>query len=200
MRTPAPPGNRFGLSAGRDRLFWLQFDAEVHPKASLVSMPIDRDPREAKPAVLVEGVDGYELSADRKRLLVLKDKAAYVVDATLSPGGDLSKGRVDLSGWRLSVSPRDEWRQMFDEAWRLERDYFYDRDMHGVDWPAMRARYQPLLDRVADRNEPRRPDRPDGERALGPAHLRLRRRSPPRRRPRDPAGQPWGSTGRPTKR
>ena len=42
---------------------------------------------------------------------------------------------------------------MFTEAWRLERDYFYDRGMHGVDWPAMRAKYQPLVDRVTDRAE-----------------------------------------------
>ena len=42
---------------------------------------------------------------------------------------------------------------MFLDAWRLERDYFYDRKMHGVDWPAMRDRYLPLVDRVADRDE-----------------------------------------------
>jgi tricorn protease len=42
---------------------------------------------------------------------------------------------------------------MFTEAWRLERDYFYDRNMHGLDWPAMRRKYEPLVDRVTDRSE-----------------------------------------------
>ncbi|MGH9196634.1 MAG: S41 family peptidase, partial [Acidimicrobiia bacterium] len=53
----------------------------------------------------------------------------------------------------FSLDPRDEWRQMFIEAWRLERDYFYDRNMHGIDWPAMKAKYLPLVDRVTDRAE-----------------------------------------------
>src|SRR5262249_32690143 len=49
--------------------------------------------------------------------------------------------------------PREQWRQMFVEAWRLERDYFYDRGMHGLDWPAIRRKYEPLVDRVASRDE-----------------------------------------------
>jgi tricorn protease len=53
----------------------------------------------------------------------------------------------------LSVIPREEWKQMFVEAWRLERDYFYDRGMHGVDWPAIRKKYEPLVERVSNRAE-----------------------------------------------
>ena len=64
---------------------------------------------------------------------------------------ELDKTVVPLDGWQLHFDVRDEWRQMFAEAWRLERDYFYDRGMHGVDWPAMRAKYAPLVDRVTDR-------------------------------------------------
>jgi tricorn protease len=60
---------------------------------------------------------------------------------------------VDLKGWTFSLDPRQEWRQMFTDAWRMERDYFYDRAMNGVDWPAMRKKYFPLVDRVADREE-----------------------------------------------
>jgi tricorn protease len=60
---------------------------------------------------------------------------------------------VNLRDWIFSLDPREEWRQMFIEAWRLERDYFYDRGMHGVDWKAMRDKYLPLVDRVTDRGE-----------------------------------------------
>ena len=49
--------------------------------------------------------------------------------------------RLDLSALRFSYSPRENWRQIFVDAWRLHRDYFYDKDMHGVDWNAMRAKY-----------------------------------------------------------
>jgi C-terminal processing protease CtpA/Prc len=53
----------------------------------------------------------------------------------------------------LAITPREEWRQMFTEAWRLERDYFYDTGMHGVNWKAMLDKYKPQVDRVATRAE-----------------------------------------------
>jgi tricorn protease len=65
----------------------------------------------------------------------------------------LAKAQIDLSHWTYSTNPREEFRGLFLDAWRLERDYFYDRHMHGVDWVAMRDRYLPLVDRVADRDE-----------------------------------------------
>ena len=60
-------------------------------------------------------------------------------------------GRSD--GLDADGKPREEWRQMFAEAWRLERDYFYDRSMHGVDWKDVRKKYEPLVERVASRDE-----------------------------------------------
>src|SRR5205085_5086939 len=65
----------------------------------------------------------------------------------------LGKTQVQLKDWTFELDPRDEWRQMFVEAWRLERDYFYDREMHGIDWPKVRDRFLPLVDRVTDRAE-----------------------------------------------
>jgi tricorn protease len=147
---PVPGGNRSQLQAGLDRLFWLQSSADPDPVSDLMVLELEH---EAEPRVLVRDVRGYELSADRKRLLVARRDGLYVVDATFAPGGELGEHELDLSGWQLSVSPREEWRQMFEEAWRLERDYFYDPKMHGVDWPAVRLRYRPLLDRVTDRSE-----------------------------------------------
>jgi len=49
------------------------------------------------------------------------------------------------------VTPREEWRQIFTESWRMMRDYFYDRGLHGLDWPATKQKYLPLVDRVSDR-------------------------------------------------
>ena len=66
---------------------------------------------------------------------------------------DPQESQVDLSGWSFAVQPRDEWRQMSNDAWRLERDYFYDRGMHGLDWSAVRKKYEPLVERVTDRAE-----------------------------------------------
>jgi tricorn protease len=60
---------------------------------------------------------------------------------------------MDLSRWTFDTNPRAEFHQLFLDAWRLERDYFYDRNMQGVDWEQMRDRYLPLVDRVADRDD-----------------------------------------------
>ena len=60
---------------------------------------------------------------------------------------------VNLSGWTFPINPSEEWRQVFIESWRMLRDYFYDRQMHGVDWPAVRDRYLPMVARVNDRAE-----------------------------------------------
>jgi len=58
-----------------------------------------------------------------------------------------------LEGITIEVDPRQEWQQMFDEAWRLQRDFFWRSDMGGVDWKAARLLYQPLVDRVGTRQE-----------------------------------------------
>jgi tricorn protease len=62
-------------------------------------------------------------------------------------------GRLDLSGLRLSLDRRQEWVQIFREAWRIVRDFFYDERMRGVDWPAVRQKYEVLLPHVASREE-----------------------------------------------
>jgi tricorn protease len=101
---------------------------------------------------LVEDLHSYELSADGKKLLIRKGDAFHVIAADAAAPAKLEKA-VDLGGWTLSIIPREEWRQIYTESWRMLRDFFYDRDMHGVDWPAMRAKYLPLVERVSDRAE-----------------------------------------------
>jgi tricorn protease len=151
VSVPLPPGNLSRLSVGEKRLFWLERSATVEPTFDLMTADIGR--KDVEPLELVAGVTGYELSADKSTLLVMKESGAYILDAGAPPGADLGDAQLDLSGWKLSVNPRLEWAQMFDEAWRLERDYFYDPGMHGVDWQAMHDKYRPLVDRVGDRAE-----------------------------------------------
>ncbi|HET9032915.1 MAG TPA: S41 family peptidase, partial [Dokdonella sp.] len=65
----------------------------------------------------------------------------------------MGKNQLRVSDWRLAIDPQAEWRQMFNDAWRMHREFSFDPGMRGVDWDAVYARYQPLLARVADRNE-----------------------------------------------
>lgn len=149
---PAPRGNYASLEHDGKRLYVISIDT-IDRKRALKTIAVDN--KKTPPDTFMEDIRRYELSADRKKLLVQKGEDFYVLDAGAKApaGADLAKTKVDLAGWTFRLDPRDEWRQMFVDAWRMERDYFYDRKMHGVDWASMRARYEPLVERVTDRAE-----------------------------------------------
>ncbi|HEX4812010.1 MAG TPA: PDZ domain-containing protein [Nonomuraea sp.] len=104
-----------------------------------------------------DGVADFELGRDHRTLLYRAGSRLRVVKAGEPPGGDDEPGResgwIDLSRIKVSVRPEAEWRQMFREAWRLQRENFWAEDMAGVDWPAVYDRYLPLVDRVTTRGE-----------------------------------------------
>lgn len=145
---PVPPGNYGNLAAGEKRLFFTSRD---EGKTALMMLEITNKDPQSK--TLVPEIRSFELSADAKAILVRKGDAFHVIDASASAPASLDKTQVNLAGWTFPVIPREEWRQMFVESWRLMRDYFYDTDMHGVDWTAMLERYLPLTDRVSTRAE-----------------------------------------------
>ncbi|MBI3346903.1 MAG: PDZ domain-containing protein [Burkholderiales bacterium] len=100
----------------------------------------------------------YELSADGKKLMLVRNQPnaapeVLIIDAAPKLPAETAKLQVRWSDWQIATQPRAEWKQMFADAWRMHRDHFYDKDMHGVDWVAVRAKYEPLVDRVTDRYE-----------------------------------------------
>ena len=104
--------------------------------------------REAE--VFVEGVKQVSLSADGEHLLYRVGNDWMVSGVDKAPEKGKGKLRVGL---RMYLDPRVEWRQMFDEAWRYQRDFFYDPGMHGRDWDRVRRRYAPLLPWVRHRTD-----------------------------------------------
>jgi tricorn protease len=150
-QVPVPSGNYSALNTDGSRLYFLSAEPGGPRRATLHALPITRvDPKIGN---LLENITGYELSANRKKILVRRGDDLFVFDAGTHTPEKLTDNQVDLSGWKLHVDPREEWQQMYREAWRLERDYFYDRNMNGIDWPAIRKKYAPLADRVTDRAE-----------------------------------------------
>ena len=162
---PVPPGNYDKLQAADKRLCWLNASDDAREHMSLQCLDIANKGDE--PDTVMSDVKSFEISGDRKKMLVHKvNKQAppesadsfYIVDSdvkgtSLTDAKTLAKSAVDLSHWTILTKPRDEYRGIFLDAWRMERDFFYDPQMHGVDWPAMRDHYLPLVDRVADRDE-----------------------------------------------
>ena len=106
----------------------------------------DLEKREEK--VVIEDVDAVEQSANREKLLVRKGKDFAIIEP--KEGQKFDK-KLNLASLDATVDPQAEWRQIFTDAWRFERDMFYDPNMHGVDWKAMRERYGRLLDDAVTR-------------------------------------------------
>src|SRR5690606_30437967 len=154
---PLPPGNYAQLAADDKRLYFLERDSAPNSQPQLRTLAIGSAP--PKPDVFAGGLAGYALSADGKKVL-LRNKPdnsgvgeIQIVDAGAKAPDDLSRAGLRLADWRLPNDPREEWRQMFNDAWRMHREFSFDPAMRGVDWDAVHARYLPLLARVADRNE-----------------------------------------------
>ncbi|MBL8290422.1 MAG: PD40 domain-containing protein [Bryobacterales bacterium] len=152
---PAPAGNLAGLRVVGKRLCWLSRDRFDPAKTALECLEISNKP-DNKPETIALGVRDYEVSGDGKKMLLRKQNEFYIADATvkdLKVPKALTDAKVDLTGWTFPIVPREEYRELFLDAWRLHRDYFYDRGMHGVNWRAVQDRYLPFVTRVRDRAE-----------------------------------------------
>ena len=148
---PIKPGNYRGLEITNKALYLISKETGVNSKSHLKFIKIGN--KDVKLETLIENTGSFELTGDNEKLLVKKNSNYYMIDAGTSKASDLSKNKIDLSDWRFAITPKEDWKQIFKDAWRMERDYFYDKNMHGVNWQAMYDKYLPLLDRVTTRNE-----------------------------------------------
>ena len=155
IQLPVPAG-QFGSLAVNDsgKLLYLRNNNAAsgdNPKPDLKIFDFlddKADKREEK--AIAAAIDSYSISADGKKLLIAKDGAHYVADAAADQ--KLEK-KVPMGDMQAPVAPRDEWRQIFTEVWRLHRDFFYEPGLHQVDWPAVRTRYQAMLDDCVTRDD-----------------------------------------------
>ncbi|MCB9848634.1 MAG: PDZ domain-containing protein [Phycisphaeraceae bacterium] len=146
IELPIDPGNFAGLSVNSsDALLYLRIgDGGADLK---VFNPADDEPEEKNVA---SGVNGYLLTPDGKNVLVLKGGASAVIQGA-SAGS--TPEPVPTAGMSVNVNPREEWEEVMMDAWRRERDFFYDPHMHGVDWAAVRDHYMSMLDDCVSRED-----------------------------------------------
>jgi len=110
----------------------------------------EKDEEKRKEETVAAGVGGFDLAADGEHLLVNRQGRAYIIEA--KPGQKFEDA-VPTAGMNVSVDPRAEWAGILRDAWRRQRDYFYNPSMHGVDWNAMYARYEAMLPDAASRDD-----------------------------------------------
>lgn len=112
--------------------------------------PLETDDDKRKEETVADGVGGYDLAADGEHLLVNRGGRAYIIDA--KPGQKFDHA-VPTAGMSVTIDPRAEWEGVLRDAWRRQRDYFYDPNMHAVDWNAMYERYAAMLPDCASRDD-----------------------------------------------
>ncbi len=165
---PVPEGIYGRVLGAKGRVFFTSFpvegslemgwatSGEPPAKGTLSAYNFD----EEKVEVVTERVSDFALSMDAKVMAIRVGNRLRIVPFAWKADGKPPKdepgrdsGWVDLERNRIEVVPGEEWRQMFREAWRLQRDQFWTPDMSGHDWKAVHDRYLPLVDRVGSRGE-----------------------------------------------
>ncbi|MBK9129717.1 MAG: PDZ domain-containing protein [Phycisphaerales bacterium] len=150
-RVPVEADNYAGLSANKGNLFFVRYGAGYYGRESEhkpALMVFDRDKR--KLSVLVDDCGGYASSADGSKLLVGTGGTQVLIDAK---AGASDKKTISTASMFVDRVPRAEWDAIFHQVWRRFRDFFYVDNMHGYDWPALRAQYAALLPYVAHRSD-----------------------------------------------
>jgi tricorn protease len=142
---PIKAGNFEGLDMAKEgEVLYVAYD----PDGS--GMLHKYDMKKRKDSDVVE-LDQYYLSADGKKMLYAKGNAWTISNAGEKP--EAGKGSVNTNDIQVKIDPAAEWPNMFYEAWRVNRDYFYDPNMHGADWPAMKTKYAAFLPDLACRTD-----------------------------------------------
>jgi len=150
---PLAEGNYSNLQSGSTgALHYLKSSDSGGPFGGGESASLYRyDLATRKEEKLLDAAENFVLSADSSKILVGTGSSWVIADA-VSPI-DVAENTLDTSAIVVRIDPSPEWAQIYDEAWRINRDFFYDPDMHGADWPAMRDKYGVFLDDLAVRSD-----------------------------------------------
>ena len=145
LSLPVSPGNYFGITAVDDKVYYTSMSRSSRG-ASMKMYDL-----KAKKETTLGSNISYTLSADGKKMLVRTGGKWGVINLPTSKV--TIEKPIDLSQMRVNVDYKAEWQQMYDEAWRHMRDFFYDPGMHGVDWDDVYTKYNVLVPHIAHRSD-----------------------------------------------
>src|SRR3954470_21527022 len=165
LSLPIPAKNYFGMQAGKTGILFLAEGPMVvveddYPNVPQTLQKFDLGKR--KVDKVVEDINDFAVSLDGEKILYRKGDSwttASPDDSTGGGGGGSGStpkpgfGPLKLDNWQVYVEPRSMWKQIYNETWRIERDFFYDPHYHGLDLEKIRKKYAPYLDGIASREE-----------------------------------------------
>ncbi len=145
---PPSAGNLGDLKAVSGKLLYRRFPNSGSTGGNTSLQYYDLKTK--KDVTVISGLGGYEVSHDGKKLLILKDGKAGIVG--IGKNKKLSE-TLPLSEMVMTVKPREEWKQIFNDSWRFQRDFFYDTKMHGLAWEEMKETYGSMIQYAMTRND-----------------------------------------------
>ena len=145
---PPAAGNYSALAIAKGKIIFIRYPNTGAPDGKGILKYWDIEKKDEK--TILDGVDNARLSANGQKLLVAKSGTFAVI--TPSENQKFEK-TLPLGDMQMMVDPTQEWKQIFMDVWRFERDYFYDAGMHGVDWKQAKERYLKMLDGAMTREE-----------------------------------------------
>ncbi|HKP85666.1 MAG TPA: PDZ domain-containing protein, partial [Blastocatellia bacterium] len=155
VNVPVPIGGYVGLTAAKDKFFYMAvppatgvLQQQGPPQFTLHVYDITK----REDTVVLAGISSYDINRAGDKVIYGAGPVFGIID-TMRPGQKVGDGKLDLSGMEMRLDPRAEWKQIFDEAWRIERDFYYDPTMRGLDWAAVKARYEQELPYLAHRSD-----------------------------------------------
>jgi tricorn protease len=160
LSLPIPAKNYLNLLPGKSGILFLSEAPQViteddQPNLNQTIQKFDLSKR--KVDKFIDEVNDFTISFDGEKILYRKGDSWATASADDGPGGGgPSKpgfGPLKLDGWEVYVEPRAMWRQIYNETWRIERDFFYDAHYHGLDLGKAKKKYAPYLDGIASRSE-----------------------------------------------
>ncbi|PWT98627.1 MAG: peptidase S41 [Bacteroidetes bacterium] len=145
---PIASGNYGNLAAVKGKILYIKYpNTGVDGGRGTIKF-YDLDKREEK--TVLDVADNFQLSASRTKMLVQRGNTF----AILKPDeGQKFEKTLRIAEMEMVVDPPKEWKQIFMDTWRMERDYFYDPAMHGVDWNLVKERYLKMLNGAMTREE-----------------------------------------------
>jgi tricorn protease len=145
---PIPARNFIALVCGKSGVIYLlEALPDVTGATGATLSRFDLDKR--KFDKVIDGVNGFDMSADGEKML-LRQGQRFTIAATSQPLRP-AEGALNINDLEVWVDPRAEWKQMYYEVWRIQRDYFYDPGLHGLDLQAAIKKYEPFLNTIAHR-------------------------------------------------
>jgi tricorn protease len=150
LALPLPEKNYFAVTPGKEGIVYLQDGPLVSLQPGPRQITVNKfDFKTRKTDKIVEGITAYNLSDNREKMLYRQGEQWFIADAGNPP--KTAEGALKLADMEVYVDPRAEWKQMYNEVWRIERDFFYDPHFHGLDLAATKKFYEPYLGGISSR-------------------------------------------------